>query len=118
MVVEAGQKSGSLITAGLAKKYRRRLFAVPGPLTSALSKGTVQLIKEGAEIVTSAEDILAGYDVNVGAGFVPAQIKGLNELEQNIIKKLQEECIALAEKEMDKHLLIFQKEVKNNVKLN
>ncbi|MDP8289858.1 MAG: hypothetical protein P9M02_02685 [Candidatus Susulua stagnicola] len=41
--------------------------------------------------MTSAEDILAGYDVNVGAGFVPAQIKGLNELEQNIIKKLQEE---------------------------
>ena len=91
MVVEAGQKSGSLITAGLAKKYRRRLFAVPGPLTSALSKGVVQLIKEGAEIVTSAKDVLAGYDVDLEAGLVPARIKGLNELEQSIIKKLQEE---------------------------
>jgi len=91
MVVEAGEKSGSLITADLAKKYKRRLFAVPGPLTSALSKGVVQLIKEGAEIVTSAKDVLAGYDVDLEAGLVPARIKGLNELEQSIIKKLQEE---------------------------
>jgi len=90
LVVEAGEKSGSLITANLARRYKRKLFAVPGPLTSALSKGTVQLIKEGAEIVTGAEDILAGYDVDVGAGLAPA-LQGLNELEQNIIKRLQEE---------------------------
>lgn len=90
MVVEAGHKSGSLITADLTKKYRRRLFAVPGPLTSALSKGTVQLIKEGAEIVTSTKDILAGYDVNIGVVHELA-LQGLDELEQNIIKKLQEE---------------------------
>ena len=92
MVVEAGHKSGSLITAGLTKKYKRRLFAVPGPLTSALSKGTVQLIKEGAEIVTSTEDILAGYDLtslSLSRGSV--QSLELGGLEQSIVKKLQEE---------------------------
>lgn len=92
MVVEAGQKSGSLITANLAKKYKRRLFAVPGPLTSTVSKGTVQLIKEGSEIVTSAEDLLAEYDI---ASFNwkrnPLQFLKLSELEQCIVRKLQAE---------------------------
>lgn len=91
MVVEAGQKSGSLITAELTKRYKRRLLAVPGPLTSALSKGTVQLIKEGAEIVTSAKDVLAGYDISVGAIHESPVQQGLNKLEQSIINKLQEE---------------------------
>ena len=64
LVIEAGEKSGSLITANLAKKYIRKIFAVPGPLTSVLSYGTNQLIKNGeAEIVTSAEDILKFYDI-------------------------------------------------------
>ncbi len=58
LVAEAGPKSGSLITANYAKKYKRKLFAVPGPVTSEVSKGTLQLIKEGAEMVTSAKDIL------------------------------------------------------------
>ena len=92
MVVEAGEKSGSLITANLAKKYKRRLFAVPGPLTSTVSKGTVQLIKEGAEIVTSAEDLLAEYDI---ASFTSSrnslQFLKLSKLEQSIVKKLQVE---------------------------
>ena len=39
MVVEAGEKSGSLITANFAKKLKRKIFAVPGPLTSSLSVG-------------------------------------------------------------------------------
>jgi DNA processing protein len=92
MVVEAGERSGSLITAGLSKKYKRRLFAVPGPLTSALSKGTVQLIKEGAEIVTDAEDVLAGYDVR-SPNFSESSLQflKLGKLEQSIVKKLQEE---------------------------
>lgn len=92
MVVEAGHKSGSLITAELTKKYKRRLFAVHGTITSALSKGAVQLIKEGAEIVTSTEDILAEYDVeslSLSRGYV--QSVELDGLEQSIIKKLQEE---------------------------
>ncbi|MEA3347010.1 MAG: DNA-processing protein DprA [Candidatus Auribacterota bacterium] len=62
MIVEAAEKSGSLITAGFAKEYGRRLFAVPGPLTSKHSVGTAQLIKGGADIVTGPKDILAEFN--------------------------------------------------------
>lgn len=58
LVVEAGEKSGSLITANFAKRFKRKVFAVPGPITSEVSKGTLQLLREGATMVTSARDIL------------------------------------------------------------
>ena len=92
MIIEAGQKSGSLITASLAKKYKRKLFAVPGPLTSTLSHGTLQLIKEGANIVTSAQDILKFYKV-IDCNFSKANSRflNLNKLERVIVEKLQQE---------------------------
>ncbi len=61
LVVEAGQKSGSLITAGFAKEYGRQLFAVPGNLNAPNSFGTLQLLKNGATMVTCADDILKHY---------------------------------------------------------
>ena len=61
LVVEAGLKSGALITAGYAFKYGRKILAVPGPLTSSVSLGTANLIKRGASIITSSEDILMLY---------------------------------------------------------
>jgi DNA processing protein len=62
LVVEAGLESGSLITANLAKKFGRTLFAVPGPITSAVSKGTAKLLQEGAILVSSAADVLEYFD--------------------------------------------------------
>lgn len=92
LVVEAGIKSGSLITADLAKKYKRKLFAVPGPLTSTLSQGTVQLIREGADIVINEEDILAVYGLKKsGSSSLPSQQQRLNKLESSIVEKLQQE---------------------------
>jgi len=62
LVIEAAEKSGSLITAKLALKYKRKLFAVPGPATSIVSRGTNELIKKGkAEMVLEAEDILKWF---------------------------------------------------------
>ena len=96
MVVEAGEKSGSLITANLTRKHKRRLFALPGPLTSALSKGTVRLIKEGAEVVTCAEDVLAAYgDVSSNLSESCLEFLKLGKLEQLIVKKLQAESMEI-----------------------
>ncbi len=63
LVTEASLDSGSLITANYAKKFGRKVFALPGQITSEVSKGTIKLIKEGAEVVTEARDILKFYKV-------------------------------------------------------
>jgi len=57
LVIEAGEVSGTLITAGLALDYNREVWAVPGPITSPLSKGTNWLISQGAKPVLGVEDV-------------------------------------------------------------
>lgn len=58
VVVEMGVKSGAQHTVGFALEQGREVFAVPGPIGSAASAGTNQLIKEGARVVTAVEDVL------------------------------------------------------------
>lgn len=61
LVVEAGEGSGSLITARFARRYKRRVLAIPANLNSKNSIGTIQLLREGAKMVTCAEDVLELY---------------------------------------------------------
>jgi DNA processing protein len=89
LVIEAAENSGTLITANLTKEYKRKLFAVPGPLTSKTSIGTAKLIKEGAEIVTSAEDILKFFNVRKKVSSAPDN--KLDSLEQSILEQLDHE---------------------------
>ncbi|MDO8486516.1 MAG: DNA-processing protein DprA [Candidatus Staskawiczbacteria bacterium] len=88
LVVEAGLNSGTLITTEYAKKYGRKIFAVPGQITSDVSKGTAKLIKEGAFLATEAKDILKHYNVSV------SQLSNSNLTKPNLnIAKEEQEII-------------------------
>jgi len=97
IVVEAGQKSGALITAALAIEQGRHVFAVPGSPLSKTSIGTNQLIKDGASLITSVEDIYAELPTLKGKVFskkfsIPPD---LTDLEEQLIELISSEPIHL-----------------------
>jgi DNA processing protein len=67
VVVEAAERSGSLITAEMASDLSRMIGAVPGPVTAGLSRGTNALLADGAAVVRGAQDVL---DRLLGVGVV------------------------------------------------
>lgn len=74
VVVEGAQYSGSLITARLAMESSREVFAVPGNATQPVSFGPHQLIKQGAKLVTSWEDVIEELPTPVRAELVPVDM--------------------------------------------
>jgi len=97
VVVEAGQKSGALITATLAIEQGRDVFAVPGSPASKASIGTNRLIKEGASLITSVEDIY--YELPTLKGKVISRKftkpPEMTDLEEKIVDMISSEPIQL-----------------------
>jgi DNA processing protein len=72
LVVEAGLKSGALITVDFALEQGREVYALPGNINSPFSEGTNKLLKDGARMITSERDILEDLDVSFKPMFSPA----------------------------------------------
>lgn len=90
LVIEAGEKSGSLITARLASDYNRELLVVPGNIFSDNSKGTHQFLKLGATPVTEPADILNALGIEITENKLPAVSAALSDEEITIINLLSE----------------------------
>ena len=97
LVIEAPDRSGALITARLAGEQNRDVFALPGPVTSRTSRGCNQLIRDGATLVQTVDDILEQLGpisepvaTSTGRELRHASELQLNELERQVLDAIDE----------------------------
>lgn len=92
LIIEAGEKSGTLITARLALDYNREVLTVPGSIFNPGSKGTNELIRQGATPITKAADILEALGIKTKEAEENKQVNlfgNLSANEQKIVSLLQ-----------------------------
>jgi DNA processing protein len=91
LIIEAQEKSGTLITARMTLDYNKEVLVVPGPINSEFSKGTNRLIRQGATPITSSEDILEalGFKIDESAK-QKSLFEDATKEEKDILKLLPE----------------------------
>ena len=92
LIIEAEEKSGTLITARLTTEYNRDLLVVPGSIFSPNSKGTNRLIRQGATPITCAEDVLEalGFEQEKDEDKQARLFEDLSPEEKKIVELLRE----------------------------
>ncbi len=90
LLIEASEKSGTLITARMAVDYNRELLVVPGNIFATNSHGTHQFLKLGATPITSAEDILYALGITPEAGTPTTLRLDLSPTEAKVLELLRE----------------------------
>lgn len=97
LVTEGAEDSGSLITANYGLEFKRKVFAVPGPITSQLSAAPLRLIEKGAKLVVSPDDILKEFDVRKVQKDAEKKFTGLTKEELRIAQILENEALSFDE---------------------
>jgi DNA processing protein len=92
LIIEAGEKSGTLVTARLALDYNREVLAVPHEIGRESGTGANRLIREGATLVRNSEDILQalGFAATPTQAVLPTD---LTDIESKILKALSESLV-------------------------
>ena len=101
LVGEAGLKSGALITARLCLDHNRELMCIPGMVTNPNTEGTYKLIKEGAAVVTKAEDILNQLNWEIKTGIQTDYSKNTDPAFENSKEKVIYDLLDLEPKSFD-----------------
>jgi len=97
LIVEAGLQSGSLITASISASYSRDVFCVPGPITSRMSDGTNSLIKRGAIVALSSDDILEHYSLLIKGNGKKIHTTQISDGAKTLLKTLSAQGSSVSE---------------------
>jgi DNA processing protein len=97
IIIEGGEHSGALITARYAAEQGREVFAPPSPINSNMSKAPNILLKEGAKLITSVNDIFEEFNLKIAPAKIEDILKNLTAEERSIVELLVKKSFVVDE---------------------